>query len=327
MTNHNRKSKGYGFIQFTDVQMAVLAVEKMNGFVVGQNALCVKLADRDKDRGIFNQPSTNLYVSNLPKDYGVSEISVLFAPYGSISSMVVLTDGHNGGSRGVSLVRYYSIESASTAIAALHGRVIPGHDRPLEVKFAENQEEKHLRKSTVHRTPVFNSKQRGGVLPRRESENKEMYGYPCGTRLHEHSSPKEKTPEQLYQQHLFSPTESFESVFSSEEILPKDLLAPSTDGVSAPLHVYGIDPHLNELELYKLFAPFGAIVSVKMEDTKSRRPLFASVDDKCCVVQFRSNAHALEAVKGLNGATLNGKLLTVVNGELDPSVSLLPAGA
>ena len=63
-----------------------------------------------------------MFNSSVACNIGVSEISVLFAPYGSISSMVVLTDGHNGGSRGVSLVRYYSIESASTAIAALHGR-------------------------------------------------------------------------------------------------------------------------------------------------------------------------------------------------------------
>eukprot|EP00906_Rhabdomonas_costata_P003506 RCo005343 len=147
MMNHGRtRNKGYGFVQFTEAKMARAAVDHMNGAMLGGSVVGVKLADRDKNRGVCNRPSTNIYVGNLPLHYGVSDVAALFSDMGTVSSMVVLTDPMTGTSRGVGLVRFSTVEAASAAVAAYNGVVLPGHDRPLEVKYAENQAEKQARK-------------------------------------------------------------------------------------------------------------------------------------------------------------------------------------
>ena len=70
--------------------MALSAVQQVNGSYVGEHCISVKLADRDKDRGARNQPSNNLYVGNLPLDYGVEEVSeVCRAPGAAWSSLTV----------------------------------------------------------------------------------------------------------------------------------------------------------------------------------------------------------------------------------------------
>lgn len=134
--------------------MAHAAVQALNGSYVGEHCISCKLADRDKDRGAQNQPSNNLYIGNLPTSWGVGEVSELFGMYGPISSLVVLSDPVTGGSRGVSLVRYHTVEDGTQCIDALNGVVLDGHDRPLEVKYAETSTEKHLRKSGKKRNPA-----------------------------------------------------------------------------------------------------------------------------------------------------------------------------
>lgn len=150
----NGVSKGYGFVQYTEPEMAQAAVLALHGSYVGDNCLSCKLADRDKDRGAQNQPSNNLYIGNLPTNWGVVEVSELFGSYGPISSLVVLSDPVTGGSRGVSLVRYHTVDDATKCIEALDGIVMEGHDRPLEVKYAETTTEKHFRKCGKKRNPA-----------------------------------------------------------------------------------------------------------------------------------------------------------------------------
>ena len=140
------KKRVYAFVQFTGAHMADAAVQQANGVHVGNYALVVKHADRDKDKGLANQPSNNLYVSNLPHDCSGAQLEALFTPFGQVVSSIILTYPQTGVGRGVGLVRYFSVADAAKAILSLHGKVLDGHDRPLEVKYAENQEAKQVRK-------------------------------------------------------------------------------------------------------------------------------------------------------------------------------------
>eukprot|EP01001_Neometanema_parovale_P007997 NODE_4279_length_1087_cov_123.566390_g4080_i0.p1 GENE.NODE_4279_length_1087_cov_123.566390_g4080_i0~~NODE_4279_length_1087_cov_123.566390_g4080_i0.p1 ORF type:complete len:335 (+),score=61.66 NODE_4279_length_1087_cov_123.566390_g4080_i0:79-1083(+) len=151
MTTFAKKSKGYGFVQFTNARSAQLAVSSLSGLTFDGCVMEVKYADREKDRGQVNQPSNNVYVSNLPMNYGVTETGNLFCQCGNINSMVILTNPVTGVSRGIALVRFYSIDCATYAIQTFNGVVLEGHDRPLEVKYAENQEEKSTRRLTSTR--------------------------------------------------------------------------------------------------------------------------------------------------------------------------------
>ena len=70
--------------------MAECALQKMNGMLYQGRQLKVRMAHRDKDKGVNNKPSANLYVSNLPKHYTETNLRGVFSVYGNIISLVVL---------------------------------------------------------------------------------------------------------------------------------------------------------------------------------------------------------------------------------------------
>ena len=140
------KKRVYAFVQFTEESTAQAAVEGANGMYVDNYPLVVKHADRDKDKGLPNQPSNNLYVSNIPTEFTLVQLESLFSPFGQVCSAVVLTYPQTGIGKGVGLVRYFCVPDATKAILDLHGKVLEGHDRLLEVKYAENQEARQVRK-------------------------------------------------------------------------------------------------------------------------------------------------------------------------------------
>jgi RNA recognition motif-containing protein len=135
MLTRRASDKPYGFVQYTEPAMATAAVAAMNGIEVDGMTLQVKLADRDK-HGAGQQPSADLYISNLPLEFGAQEITGIFGRHGPILSLVVLTD-EDGNSRGLAVVHYFKQEAAAAAIAQWHGQVLQGHNKPLEVMYAK----------------------------------------------------------------------------------------------------------------------------------------------------------------------------------------------
>ena len=71
-------------------EMAATALQAMNGMNLQGRQLKVRVAHRDKDKGIANRPSANLYISNLPKHYTETHLRDTFSVYGNIISLVVL---------------------------------------------------------------------------------------------------------------------------------------------------------------------------------------------------------------------------------------------
>lgn len=135
-----------GFVQFTLPGMAQAAITAMDGRMVDGTKISVRLANRDKDKGITNKPSSNLYVANLPQKVTELDLRVLFSRYGDIHSLRILKYPNTGVSKGTALVRFVSIEDATRAKDALHCLPLQGQDLPLEVKFAETKEEKVFRR-------------------------------------------------------------------------------------------------------------------------------------------------------------------------------------
>jgi RNA recognition motif-containing protein len=140
----------------------------MNGMEVDGMVLQVKLADRDKHGG-GQQPSADLYISNLPLDYGAQEITDIFGKHGPISSLVVLTDD-DGNSRGLAVVHYFKQESAAAAIAEWHGHVLPGHTKPLEVMYAKAKHTRAIGASKATRRNAPSKSAAGTCSPLNESQ-------------------------------------------------------------------------------------------------------------------------------------------------------------
>jgi RNA recognition motif-containing protein len=150
--------KGVGFVQYTTPEMAMKAVNAMNNTCIGNKTVDVRLAHRDKNKGVQNQPSTNIYVCNLPKSYGEAELYALFSPHGAIKSLVVLMDRKTWDSKCVGMIRFANLEDAKAAVETLNGRMLECYDRPLEVKYAEDSQAKEQR---LEKDKVDAKKQRG----------------------------------------------------------------------------------------------------------------------------------------------------------------------
>eukprot|EP00667_Euglena_gracilis_P001507 EG_transcript_1507 len=135
-----------GFAQYTTSEMAQRALKEMNGLVFHGRQLKVRMAHRDKDKGIANKPSANLYISNLPKHFTEEDLADVFSPYGTIISLVVLKHPLTGQSKGIGLVRFSSVGEARRAKELLHGIPLQA-DSPMEVKYAENDKDRSLRLS------------------------------------------------------------------------------------------------------------------------------------------------------------------------------------
>lgn len=136
-------SKGYGFVKYQHVQQAMEAISAFNGHNWNGYELEVKFADQDAGpplSGSGATPSDNLYIRNLPNNWGDMELAQLFAQFGAVLECRVL---HNGDmTRGAgALVRMSTLQQATAAIEGLNN-VGNGTGLPLLVRFADTPEEK-----------------------------------------------------------------------------------------------------------------------------------------------------------------------------------------
>ncbi|MFC1743144.1 RNA recognition motif domain-containing protein [Candidatus Riflebacteria bacterium] len=86
----------------------------------------------------------NIYVGNLSYQFSESELQELFAEFGSVSSIKIITDRDTGRSKGFGFVEMSGDEEAKEAIKQLDGREIGG--RNLRVNEAKPREERPRRR-------------------------------------------------------------------------------------------------------------------------------------------------------------------------------------
>ena len=68
----------------------------------------------------------NIYVNNLPFDTTEAEISQLFATYGKVAAVRIITDRDTGRSRGFAFVEMPEKAEADAAMQALNGQPMKG---------------------------------------------------------------------------------------------------------------------------------------------------------------------------------------------------------
>jgi RNA recognition motif-containing protein len=76
----------------------------------------------------------NIYIGNLPFTVDSQEVEDLFAPYGSVTSVNLITDRETGRLRGFGFVEMGTDAEAEAAIEALNGTDLKG--RTLTVNEA-----------------------------------------------------------------------------------------------------------------------------------------------------------------------------------------------
>ena len=85
-----------------------------------------------------------IYVGNLPYTYREEDIAQLFAPYGEVYEIRLITDRDTRQSKGFGFVELASDEAARRAIAELNGT--PVGNRTLTVNEARPQTERTNRR-------------------------------------------------------------------------------------------------------------------------------------------------------------------------------------
>jgi RNA recognition motif-containing protein len=79
--------------------------------------------------------TTNLYIGNLNYDTTEDTLREVFAKYGEVESVRVITDRYTGRSRGFGFVEMASEEAAAKAISELNGK--PVDEREIRVDKAK----------------------------------------------------------------------------------------------------------------------------------------------------------------------------------------------
>ena len=82
----------------------------------------------------------NLYVGNLSYDTTEDTLRTLFAEYGEIESVRLISDRYTGRSRGFAFVEMSTEEGAQAAISGLNGKQVD--DREIRVDSAKPQRER-----------------------------------------------------------------------------------------------------------------------------------------------------------------------------------------
>ncbi len=75
----------------------------------------------------------NIFVGNLPFNSSEEELRNLFAPYGEVQQVKIMTDQATGRSRGFAFVEMTQDDQAQAAIAALNGKDFGGRNLTVNV--------------------------------------------------------------------------------------------------------------------------------------------------------------------------------------------------
>ncbi len=76
--------------------------------------------------------TTNLYVGNLSYDTTDETLRTLFAEYGEVEAVNLITDRYTGRSRGFGFVEMATEEAAQAAISGLNGKPVDGRDLKVD---------------------------------------------------------------------------------------------------------------------------------------------------------------------------------------------------
>ena len=133
-------SKGYGFVHFETKEMAERAIEKVNGMMLnGKQVFVGPFLAKSQRSGGANGRFTNVFVKNVEESVSEETLKGLFAPYGPITSLILMTSAE-GKSKGFGFVNFENAEDASKAVDELNGKEIEG--KPMFVGRAQKKAER-----------------------------------------------------------------------------------------------------------------------------------------------------------------------------------------
>lgn len=135
------QSKGFGYVQFADLDAATRACEEMNNTVLNGRRLNVQyLAKPQNNKMGPNPPSRTLFIGNMNYEMTDEDINELFKGIKNCLDVRVAMDRRTGQPRGFAHADFADVESAVAAREKLMGRIFFG--RALRIDFSASERDR-----------------------------------------------------------------------------------------------------------------------------------------------------------------------------------------
>jgi len=229
------------------------------------------------------QPSDNVYIADLPGDVDEQLVKSIFSGYGTVLSCKAMQSKY-AGQKGAALVRFGSTEEATWVVQNLNGNIAEGLEEPVKVRFANN------------------GSKGGGKGAGAGAGGYGTAGGDAGG--HGGGGGGKGDGKGLGKPGSFSNSDMQQVVGA----LIKQLPGSGTKPAENCLYIEGLPLNTTDLDLYRLFSPFG---SIPVTGVKAK----VVADGSCSGVgwvDFNDAAAAQAAMEALNDLVLpDGTVLKV----------------
>jgi nucleolin len=145
-----QRSKGFGYVEFADVETATKALDLEGKEVDGRN-IRVNFAnarpkqDRVEGRAKAfgdrkSEPADTLFLGSLSYDVTEDAVYEAFGDFGDIQRVSLPTDRETGTPKGFGYVQFHNIESATAALEKMNGTELAG--RSIRVDYAPPKQDR-----------------------------------------------------------------------------------------------------------------------------------------------------------------------------------------
>ncbi|KAH7068780.1 hypothetical protein BKA63DRAFT_422342 [Paraphoma chrysanthemicola] len=139
--------KGFGFIKYHNFEDAE---DCIRGFhYLGYEVSFARESFYSKLKKFADEGNTNLYVSNIPKNFNEHELAGIFAPH-KVCSSRILRDA-SGTGRGVGFARFETRDICDEVIRDFNNKAVSkpgGEEYLIQIRFSDTHEQKMLKQQT-----------------------------------------------------------------------------------------------------------------------------------------------------------------------------------
>lgn len=195
MKDETGKSRGFGFVNFTDHEAAAKAVAELNNTAVTEddNTLHVyvgkaqKKAERLRElksrqdtlnlERVTKYQGMNLYVKNISDTISDELFREAFTPFGSITSARIMRENNEAKtSKGFGFVCFGAPEDAAKAVAEMNGKVVGG--KPLVVTFYQRKDVRRAQLAATYAPQNMRFPQNMPAVPFMQMYMPQQTGFP-----------------------------------------------------------------------------------------------------------------------------------------------------
>ncbi|TKA75948.1 hypothetical protein B0A49_03706 [Cryomyces minteri] len=140
--------KGFGFVKYHNFADAEACIRGFH--YLGYEVSFAKESFYSKLKKFADESNTNLYVSNLPREFNEHELSVIFSPH-KVCSSRILRD-NNGNGRGVGFARFESRSVCEDVIRNFNNTPVrkqDGDEHLIQIRYADTEQQKWLKQQTA----------------------------------------------------------------------------------------------------------------------------------------------------------------------------------